>query len=329
MVRSKLRLGVIGLGRHGSRYARHAALDVDSIELVAVCQRDQSAGQEVADSYGCRYTGDARALATATDIDALVLVTLPHLLPNLVTLAARSGKRLLIEKPVAPDLASGRAMLADIQAAGVYCMAAQTLRFNSVCLAMKDLVPALGRIDSLVLSQRFPPQPELLWLDDPIRSGGGNILHTGVHCFDLIRFLTGLEPESAFCTAQRQFTSQTEDNFTAILTFGQSKALAMVTCSRSAACYNGLIEISGENGQLVGDHVLGTLYLLSGNGRKDITPQAPVFTVLAALERFAADAANGCKSPIAFADGLAAVAVADACYRSASSRIPQPVARLL
>jgi predicted dehydrogenase len=90
-----------------------------------------------------------------------------------------------------------------------------------------------------------------------------------------------------------------------------------------------MIEISGENGQLVGDHVLGTLYLLSGNGRKDITPQAPVFTVLAALERFAADAANGCKSPIAFADGLAAVAVADACYRSASSRIPQPVARLL
>lgn len=316
---ARLRIGIVGVGRHGSRYARHATRDIDDLELVAVCRRNESEGRRIADEHGCSYVADPLELIGRPDIDAVVLVTLPHLLEELVGAAAAAGKRLLVEKPVAFDLASGRRMLEVVEDSGIYCMAGQTLRFNTVANALRDHVSELGRVDTLVLSQRFPPQRHLDWIDDPDRSGGGNILHTGVHCFDLIRYITGLEPQTATCATSSVHTDRTEDNFAASLTFEASGALGLVACSRSADCRDGLIEISGEHGTLRGDHVHNTLIRIHGTDTTPIELDPPVHTVHATLARFAADAADGCEPLASFADGLAAVAVADACYRSASS----------
>ncbi len=316
---SRLRVGIVGVGRHGSRYARHTARDVEGLELVAVCRRDRDQGTALAGELGCEYTADAYELIGRDDIDAVVLVTVPDLLEDFAVAAARAGKRLLVEKPVALDLASGRRILSAIEEAGVYCMAGHTLRFNAVCRRLRQEVGSLGRIDSLVLSQRFPPQLHLGWLDRPERSGGGNILHTGVHCFDLIRFLVGLQAHSVSCTTHSIYTERTEDGFAAHLRFTDSAALGMVTCSRSSGGRNGLIEISGENGQLVADHVLNTLYRVSAEGREEVPLTEPKMTVPEALEQFAADAREGTEPLVSYRDGLAAVAVADACYRSAKS----------
>ena len=316
------KLGIIGLGRHGSRYARHAAQDVEALQLTAICRRDEAAGRALAGELNCRWTGDARELIASDDVDAVVLVTLPSLLPELVTLAAELGKPLLVEKPVAPGLASGRSILAAVESANIYCIAGHTLRFNSLCLAMRDEIGRLGRIDTLTFSQRFPPQLQLDWLDDPARSGGGNIMHTGVHCFDLLRWLTGLEVSSVACSMRSAVTTDTEDNFVASLQLSNGSTLAQVNCSRSSNSRNGLIEISGEHGQLVGDHVLGTLHFLGSDGPRELTTAAPVMTVPAILEAFAAGVGGqqgATATAASYRDGLAAVAVAEACYRSVSS----------
>ncbi len=323
-----LRTAIVGVGRHGSRYAKHAANDIDGIELVAVSRRNETEGGALARELGCEFTPEARSLCERDDIDAVIFVTVPAVLDELVPIAAANGKRLLVEKPVARDLASGRRILQAIDDAGVYCMAGQTLRFNAVAEAMRDRVAQLGRIDSLVFSQRYPPQLGHAWLDDPARSGGGNILHTGVHCFDLIRFITGLEPESVACSMHSVYTEHTEDNFAATIRLRAANtetaelgaqthpALALVTCSRSSQARNGLIEISGENGQLIGDHVLNTLAEITSAGRRVIEVGRARMTVLETLGRFAADALADAPSPIAYRDALQAVAVAEACYRA-------------
>jgi predicted dehydrogenase len=316
---SSLGVGIVGVGRHGSRYARHAARDVPGLTLKAVSRRNREAGTALARELGCDWHGDAHELIDRDDIDAVVLVTVPDLLPDLLERAAARGKALLIEKPVAPDLAAGRKMLELIEAAGVHVVAGHTLRMNAVCRALREAVPELGRIDTVLLSQRFPPALELTWLDQPERSGGGNILHTGVHGFDLIPFLTGLDVKAAACTMGSVYTQQTEDTFAATLRLGDGAATASVTCSRTTASRNGLVEISGEHGQLVGDHVLGTLYRLDAGGRKELPVGEPVHTVLALLRRFAEDLMGGNPPSIPYRSGLTAVAVADACYRSARS----------
>ncbi len=287
--------------------------------MVAVCRRDEAQGREIAAGFDCDYERDALKLVARPDIDAVVLVTVPNLLERIVEQAAWHGKHLLIEKPVAPDVASGQRIAEMIEAAGVYCMAGHTLRFNSVCRRMRELVPELGRLDTLVFTQRFPPQLGIEWLDDPSRSGGGNVLHTGVHCFDLIRFLSGLDVIGATCMLRSVYTRRTEDSFVSTLELSTESAMAMVSCSRATSSRNGLIEISGENGQLVGDHVLNTIYRLGADGREDVDPGPPRHTVLELLKCFEADLRAGRPPAVSYRDGLTAVAVADACYRAGKS----------
>jgi myo-inositol 2-dehydrogenase/D-chiro-inositol 1-dehydrogenase len=199
------------------------------------------------------------------------------------------------------------------------------LRFNTACNAVRDRVPSLGRLDSVVITQRFPPQLQLEWLDDPRRSGGGNILHTGVHCFDMIRYLTGLEPATVSCRTRNVYTHATEDHFVSWLTFADSDALAMVTCSRATHSRNGLIEVAGDRGQLVGEHVLNRLYAIDAKGRSDVELGPPKHTALEALRWFVDDARTGAPPAVTYRDGLIAVAVADACYRAARSGRDEPV----
>lgn len=326
MVRANMRLrtGLIGLGKHGLRYAKHIREDVPGLELAAVCRRDQRSGAGVARQYGCDYVADARSLAERDDIDLIVIAAAPVVIEEVVSLAARRKKRLLIEKPVAPDLAAGLRMLAEIDRNGVYCAAGQTLRLNTVSREILRRVGELGRLDSLILSQRFPPQPELSWLDDPTQSGGGNLLHTGVHCFDLCRFLSGSEAEWAFCASRSVYTRRTEDVFAACIGMS-NELLATVSCSRTTRSRNGLIEVTGEHGQLVGDHVVNTLYRLGPRGREEIALPPATHTVQALLRTVADDCRLDRPPTIPFREGLAAVAVADSCYRSIASGRKEPV----
>ena len=72
-------MGIVGVGRHGSRYARHAARDIDGIELVAICRRNEDAGKEIARECECEYTSNAVELCSRDDIDTIVLLSLIHI----------------------------------------------------------------------------------------------------------------------------------------------------------------------------------------------------------------------------------------------------------
>jgi predicted dehydrogenase len=320
----RLRTGIIGVGKHGQRYAQHAAEDLDELELVAVARRDEARGRAVAERFRCEFTSDVLSLADRRDLDLLIVAAAPALIESVVPLAAARGTRLLIEKPVALDLASGRQISAALARAGVYCMAGQTLRLNTVVQSLVAHIGELGRIDSMSFSQRFPPQLELAWLDDPNQSGGGNVLHTGVHCFDLCRLLSGRDPTTVTCTGRSVYTQRTEDVFTACLAFDGGPE-AIVGCSRTTRSRNGLVEITGEHGQLVGDHVHTTLYRIDEKGRTSIELGPPRHTVLEMLRLLVEDCRLDRAPSIPYGTGLAAVAIADACYRSMRSGLNERV----
>jgi predicted dehydrogenase len=316
---AKLRLAVVGAGKHGSRYAGHAARDVEGIELVSICRRDAGKGETLARQLGCEFVADAEKLVARRDIDAVVLAAVPSLLPVLLPIAVETGKRLIIEKPVAASLDAGLPLLDLIEKSGVYCLAGHTLHFNAAVEALHRELPSLGRLDSFLFSQRFPAQPDLTWLDTPELSGGGNVMHTGVHCFDLLRWLSGCEVESVAAVLRSVHTKRTEDHFVSLLTTQREGLLAQVACSRSTDSRNGLIEVTGEHGQLVVDHVLGSGYRLGPRGREELAVESPRMTVKVLLERFVDDAKRDAPPPVTYRDGLAAVAIAEACYRSARS----------
>ena len=319
-----LGFGLIGGGKHGARYAQHLARDLPDSRLVGLARRDFTAAREQAATFGCRAYADYRDLIADPDVDAVVVVVPPTLHGPIVEAAAAHARPVLLEKPAATNLAEGRRMLDVVRAAGIPLMVAQTLRYNSVVRCLLAARERLGPIHALCLSQRFEPS-RLGWIDDPVVAGGGVMLHTGIHCFDLLRLLSGLEADQVSCTMGRVHTTRTEDNFSAVVRLGGGRLIGTVAGSRATAGRCGAIEIAGEHGQLVADHVFNTVAFVRGTVSTPLPVAPAVPTVLEVLRDFVAALRAGRPMPIPLEDGLRAVAIVDACYRAARSGCAEPV----
>jgi predicted dehydrogenase len=315
---SPLRVGLIGVGKHGSRYAKHIHEDLPEIDLIGIWRRNTDEGKRQARQYGCRYFHSYHDLLSDKSIDAVVVALPPTLNVSVCQEAAYHGKHILLEKPMATNVREAIRIRRAVSRHGIRLMVSQTLRFNAVVRAVKDCIPQLGSLHSIHLSQRFEPSP-LAWLDQRQISGGGIVLHTGVHSFDLLRFLTQEEVDQVSCTMNRVGTKETEDNFSAIMTFEKSHIIASVMGSRGTEGRNGLIEVAGKNGQLFADHVHNDLYLVWGMERKPVALRDPIPTVYEALKAFYYSLCRDLPFPVTLEDGMIAVAIAEACYRSAQT----------
>jgi predicted dehydrogenase len=309
-------VGLIGVGKHGARYAHHVRADVPELTLAALARRDVSAGEEQARAFGCRFHSDWRALVADPGVEAVLAVAPPTLNPAIVDAVISARKPLLIEKPLGPSGAAAREIVRALRAAGLPCLMAHTLRWNTVVGVVRDELPALGPLRAVMLNQRFEPSP-LRWLDDPAVCAGGILLHTGVHSFDLVRWLTGREVSRVTCRVARVDTVRTEDNFTALLELAGSDVLVAVNGSRATAGRSGLIDVAGADGQIVADHFHGRAWRIRGNVHAPVTVREPAPTVREALRAFAALVARGERPRVEVEDGARAVLIAEACARSA------------
>jgi len=314
---ARLRLGLIGTGRHGSRYARHIVRDLPDLRLVALARRDAGAAQEQAAEYGCRCCRDYRELIASPDVDAVVVVVPPTLHPEILEAAAAEGKPVLLEKPAAPSVEAGRRMLRIARAAGIPVMVAHTLRYNGIVRVLLQARARIGRIHALRIAQYFEPSRPG-WIDDPAVSGGGVTLHTGVHSFDLARVLSGLEAERVSCEMSSVATVRTEDTFSAVVRM-QEGTLASIAGCRATASRGGALELVGERGQLIADHAMNFAHVVHETTLTPLEVPPPVSTVLETMKDFAAALRRGGPMPIPLEEGLRAVALAEACYRAAAS----------
>ena len=315
---ARLGIGLIGVGKHGSRYARHIVQDLPALRLVAVARRNFALAERQAAEFGCRAYGDYRELIAAPDVDAIVVVVPPTFHPEVIEAAAAQRKPALLEKPAAPSVAHGRRMLLAVRAAGIPLMVAHTLRYNGVVRALIDASPQIGRVHAVRIAQHFEPSRPG-WIDDPAIAGGGITLHTGVHSFDLMRLLTSLEADQVSCEMTSVGTAHTEDNFSAVIRLGGGAALAAVAGSRATASRSGAIEVVGARGQLIADHVLNTAQIVRGATITRLEVAPPVATVCEVLSDFASTLQKGLPMPVPLEEGLRAVAIAEACYRAARS----------
>src|SRR5215470_15627326 len=320
-------VGLIGAGKHGQRYLQHICADTPELRLVALSRHDATRGAAQARELGCRFHAEWQALVADPGVEGVVAVVPPALHRPIADAVAKAGKALLIEKPLATTGADAAAIARRVRQAGIPCLMAHTLRWNTVVRALRERLPDLGSLRALHLNQRFEPS-SLGWIDDPAVSGGGIILHTGVHSFDLVRWLTGREVVRASCRVLRTDTRRTEDNFVALLELEGGAPLVTVSGSRSTAGRSGLIDIAGARGQLVGDHALGFAYGIRGLERSPLPLPGMAPTVREALRAFARLVVAGEQPPVSVEDGALAVLIADACRASADAGEPRLVSPL-
>ena len=238
-------------------------------EVVAIGSRDEARGRAVAGRHGIpRVHGSYEALLADPDVDA-VYVPLPNHLHGEWTLAAaRAGKHVLCEKPLAMTAADAERMIEGCRAEGVILMEAFMYRLHPSWVAVRELV-ASGRIGRLAaVSSWFS-----YFNDDPanIRNvrafGGGALFDIGCYSVNLSRMLFGSEPTRVEAAIVRDPASGVDVLTSGVLEF--AGGVATFTCSTRA-----------EPDQQV--HVYGTAGRISVGIPFNIPPDRPTHVYLTA-----------------------------------------------
>ncbi len=187
-------IAVVGSGDMGGVYAEAASRRVDGARLVAISGGRRAPALAI--DYGVSHVADYDDLLARSDVDA-VLLAVPHALHLPMTLAAaRAGKHILVEKPMALDTAECDSMLDAAADAGVDLSVILTMRFDTNMQAGIQLLRdgAIGDVRMLRVSGLTPgyDMGHKDWIGDP--RNGGALLDWGSHAFDILRWVAGSDP---------------------------------------------------------------------------------------------------------------------------------------
>jgi phthalate 4,5-cis-dihydrodiol dehydrogenase len=188
-----LRLGVAGLGR-AFTLMRPAFVAHPRVELVAACDPREEARREFAAEFAGHAHATFDALCADAEVDAIYIATPHELHAEHATTAARRGKHLLIEKPMAVTLAECEAIIDAARAARVAVVVGPSHSFDAPFVRARELIDT-GRYGDVRMITALnytdflyrPRRPEEL---DTAR-GGGVVFSQGAHQVDVVRLLAG------------------------------------------------------------------------------------------------------------------------------------------
>ena len=315
-----IRIGLIGLGRHGMRYARHLLQDIPEARLVAVSRRNVEEGTRFGTDHGVRFYPDYRELVTDPAVDAVVVATPPSLSRLICHEAVRARKPLLIEKPLALTGADARDMVLAAQSGDVALMTAHTLRFEAAVRGLKSELPSVGVRQYLALTSRVETRRQRR--RDPAEYGGrGVLLEVGIHLLDLVRFLTEEEVTEVRCEIERPERGSPESR--ALASLQTSGGLSCILdISRVTSVRVGRAEWVGSDGEILADWVRHRVDRLFPEDRVEARTVEERATIVDTLRAFVSAIAQRGPMPITGLDGQRAVEIADACYESAATGQP-------
>ena len=314
MNEARIGVGLIGLGRHGMRYARHLAHDIPTASLRAVCRRHPEQGCELAGAGSLTIHRTPAALIADPSVDVVVVVVPPIVAAQICRLAVEAKKPVLIEKPLAATADEARAMAVFAHDEGVPLMTAQTLRFDGTIQALQKLRDRIGGPERLSLISKIETKANA-----PDHADGygkrGAVLEIGVHMLDLVRFLTGEEVRDVRCMMDR-IPPVAQETQASVHVKTYSGVLCEIEIARVSGGRVGRLEWIGSRGRLEADWIQRQIRCIDEAGTECIS-FAPSQTVLATLLAFLQAVRTGTPIPITGEDGWRAVELAEACYQSA------------
>ena len=189
---TKLGIGVIGLGRLGSSYAKYFTGRIAGAALVAVSDVNETAVATLGSELGISKTYSRyQDLIADKDVEGVVIVSPTSTHQEIVQEAANQRKPIFCEKPLSISLDAARAMLGIGEQTGVFFQMGFMRRFDKGYVAAKRQIDE-GVIGTPVVfksSSRDPYRPSLEYLD-PAHSGG-LFIDCGIHDLDLARWYMG------------------------------------------------------------------------------------------------------------------------------------------
>jgi len=245
-----LGVGVIGAGFAGAMHAR-SALGLDDVRVVAVAALPLDQAAALAKECGARVA-TAEEICAAPDVDLVVVATPTHLHAGYAMAAAKAGKHVFCEKPIARTREQAEAMVRACDAAGVTLAVGHVVRYFPEYQRAKQLIDdgTLGRPAMATLVRgNFSVGSAREWYLDPAKSGGV-VLDLMLHDLDTVRWWFG-EPSRVYA---RRFTGSAGLEY-ALATI-RYEDRPIVHIEGSWAEHSGFrtgFELRGDRGMLVHD----------------------------------------------------------------------------
>lgn len=351
MTERRLGFGVIGAGGI-SRFAHLPNLARNPrVKLVGVADIDGEKARQAADDFGiAKSYDDYHQLLADPEVEAVSVTTWPAAHAEPVIAAARAGKHVLCEKPIAPTLEEADAMVAAAESAGVKFTMGYQHRYGKALPLVKQLLDdgAIGRPMGMTQVGVGPSRHNVPWFLKKEYAGGGVLMDWGIYTAHTILWLMG-PVESVYATSEifrpevmvkdELVTNiDVEDTIMATLRFA-SGAMGSWYAAWAVAAAHGGMTIDGSDGSITtgrGDSGLNVFSNTFGepehiHGWRQIRTVEPVLADLhyRKLAHLVDSVLDDTPLGLTGADGRDALELVLAIYRSAETgaAVQLPLAR--
>ena len=199
---NEVRWGIIGVGDVCEVKSGPALQNAENSKLVAVMRRSGDKAKDFAERHNVpKWYDDAEALVNDSDVNAIYIATPPNVHEYYTEMAAKAGKPVYVEKPMARNYAECQRMIAVCEENEVPLYVAFYRRSLPNFLKVKELLDshAIGNIRYVNVKINKPLLPDIVgaagqddnWRIDPETSGGGYFYDLGCHQLDILDFLFG------------------------------------------------------------------------------------------------------------------------------------------
>lgn len=314
---------LIGAGRIGRIHARNAAFN-PRIELAGVVDAIDTAAQSLAGEYAVQVLGLDEALGDPSVAGVIIASSTDTHLDYSVR-AAAAGKAVFCEKPIDQDLERARGAAAQLSKAKL--LLAFNRRFDPNFQALKARLDsgAIGALETLQITSNDPSPPPPSY----VAVSGGLFKDMAIHDFDMARWLLGEEVAEVFaagsCLVDPEIGRLGDvDTARTVLKTASGRICVIANSRRSGFGYDQRIEAYASGGMVRADNVTeSTVQVWSENGAA-----ADRFQNFF-LDRYAeayrremdhfADMLDGAEASVGYADGVNALALAEAATESAKT----------
>ena len=319
-----LRFAVLGCGRIGRMHAetlgRHPRVD-----LLWVYDVVGDAAVATAQASGAAVAADVDIVLGDGRVDAVLIATPTPTHVDLIVRSAKAGKAVLCEKPIDLDMARVDACWEAIRDLSPVVMIGFNRRFDPTFRRLLDRVEAgeIGRLEQLVVTSRDPGQPPAAY----IAMSGGIFRDMTIHDFDMARaFLGDVVSVSAqgVSVVDSAFAEHDDvDSAVVVMTAADGTIATLINSRRCAFGYDQRIEAFGSAGMLsAGNQRATTVEFWGAQATACRDPALDFFIAryrdayVAEIDHFVDSVTGGTPPSPSFADGRAALRLADAAGES-------------
>ena len=228
----KIKWGIIGCGGIADRRTLPGMMLAENAECYAVMDANKEAAERVKEKYGAKYAFcDYNELLKLDEIEAVYIASPVFAHKEQAYAAAKAKKHILLEKPLGLTLQDSIDIIELCEKEGVKLGVGLMMRYHAYHQAIKKIISDGVIGDIVSMRAQFTcwyPKIENCWRQDKSLSGGGALMDMGIHCIDLLQYLSGLEAVECTGYAYNQTFGYNADDSAAVIMKMNNGALAYV-----------------------------------------------------------------------------------------------------